>query len=77
MKSNKPIKDIYFRFLKGSSLETMTPQEAALRLSKQGLIELVPNKTKPQIDFWCETERLETFKEEDLKALFIQALKYN
>lgn len=55
----KPIKNLYFEFIQNSELDgRMNAQEAAIILADDGLIALIPHKTKPSIEHYQATESL-------------------
>lgn len=61
----KPIKDLWFRYVKDTDLEEMNAQGVALALLNAGLIELVPHRSKPTFEHYVDSPKLKTIRKEE------------
>lgn len=52
----KPIRSLYFRFIKDTDLDgKIEPQQLAILLNTSGLIELVAHRNKPHIEHYRDS----------------------
>lgn len=52
---SKPIKDLFFRFIRGSKYESsVSPQALAVVLADKGFIKLLPHPIDPIIEYYID-----------------------
>lgn len=65
----KPLKDLYFRFIRGTGLEgSINAQDLAVILASHGYIELIAHHSKPSIEHYRETKPITHTELSDLLA---------
>lgn len=74
----KPIKDLYYRFIKGTDFDSVVePQTLALWMHDIELITLIPNKGQASIDHYLDTDKFGALstEEKELKILRLMESK--